>query len=109
MKQAFLTATTLRAFASGMLLVTALVVVPLRVSAATLVGTVMHVSTTNLEVQGRGGKTVRFVLVPEFNRIFSNDGKTTVQMTRLKPGTPVTVQYTDTLGILHPTKIVINR
>jgi hypothetical protein len=24
-------------------------------------------------------------------------------------GTPVTVDYTDTLGILHPNKIIINR
>jgi hypothetical protein len=109
MKPAFLTVTTLRAIAAGVLIMMSLVLVPLRVSAGTLVGTVMHVSTTDIQVKGRGGKTVDFIIVPEFNRIFSSDGKTTVQMTTLKPGTPVTVDYTDTLGILHPNKIVINK
>jgi hypothetical protein len=109
MKPAFVTVTTLRAVVVGVLVMMVLVLVPLRASAGTLLGTVMHVSTTDLEVKGQDGKTVRFVLVPQFNRIFSKDGKTTVQMTRLKPGTPVTVNYTDTLGILHPNKIVINR
>jgi hypothetical protein len=104
-----MTVTTLRAVVVGVLVMMVLVLVPLRASAGTLVGTVMHVSTTDLAVKGQNGKTVRFVLVPQFNRIFSKDGKTTVQMTRLKPGTPVTVDYTDTLGILHPNKIVINR
>jgi hypothetical protein len=104
-----MTVTTRRAVVVGVLVMMVLVLVPLRASAGTLVGTVMHVSTTDLAVKGQDGKTVRFVLVPQFNRIFSKDGKTTVQMTRLKPGTPVTVDYTDTLGILHPNKIVINR
>lgn len=109
MKLAFLNVTTHRAVVAGVLILVFVVLVPLRALAGTLVGTVMHVSTTGLEVKGQHGKTVRFVLVPEFNRIFSNDGKTTVQMTRLKPGTPVTVEYTDTLGALHPTKITINK
>jgi hypothetical protein len=109
MKLAFMTATNLRAIASGVLIATALVSVPLRASAGTLVGTVMHVSTTDIEVQGQHGKTLRFVIAPEFNKIFSSDGKTTVQMTRLKPGTPVTVQYHDTIGILHPDKITVNK
>jgi hypothetical protein len=84
-----MTVTTLRAVVVGVLVMMVLVLVPLRASAGTLVGTVMHVSTTDLAVKGQDGKTVRFVLVPQFNRIFSKDGKTTVQMTRLKPGTPV--------------------
>jgi hypothetical protein len=109
MKPAFMTVTTLRALVAGVLVMMVFVLVPLRVSAGTLVGTVMHVSTTDLEVKGQGGKTVRFVIVPEFNKVFSKDGKTTVQMTTLKPGTPVTVYYTDTLGILHPDKIVVNK
>jgi hypothetical protein len=109
MKPAFVTVTTLRALAAGGLIMMLCVLVPLPASAGTVVGTVMHVSTTDLEVKGQRGKTVRFALVPEFNRIFSKDGKTTVQMTRLKPGTPVTVEYTDTLGILHPNKILIDR
>lgn len=109
MKPVFMTVTALRATVAGVLITMLLVLVPLRASAGTLVGTVMHVSTTDLEVRGHGGKTVRFALVPEFNKIFSKDGKTTVQMTRLTPGTPVTVDYTDTLGILHPNKIVINK
>jgi hypothetical protein len=104
MRHAVMTVTALRALA-GVLVVVMFVMLPLPASAGTLTGTVMHVSTTNMEVKDRSGKVYRFVLVPEFNRIFSKDGKTTVQMTDLKPGTPVTVTYTDTLGILHPNKI----
>jgi hypothetical protein len=109
MKPAFMTVTSIRALVAGVLIMMSLVLVPLRASAGTVSGTVMHVSTTDLELKAQHGKTVRLLLVPEFDRVFSSDGKTTVQMARLKPGTPVTVQYTDTLGALRADKITITK
>src|ERR1700761_9491374 len=60
-----------------------------------VIGTVVHVSVDNIKVKAqRTGKELAFVLVPHFDRIFSKDGKTTQQMSALRPGTPVTVYYT---------------
>jgi hypothetical protein len=95
------------------LVVACLVLVPVAALAAatdTVIGTVTHVSTTDVAVkEAKTGKVVKFVLVPRFDRLFSKDGKTTVQMSALKPGTPVTVYYDRHLfGVPHADRILIN-
>jgi len=74
-------------------------------------GTVVHVSTTNMKVHNHeGNQTLSFLLLPHFKQVFSDDGKTTEQMAKLKPGTWVTVYYDqDLLGARHADKIVILR
>lgn len=74
-----------------------------------VIGTVEHVSTDNIKVKdAKTGKVMAYLLVPHFNRVFSKDGKTTKQMSALTPGTPVTVYYTQTLGVRHADRILIN-
>jgi hypothetical protein len=74
-----------------------------------VIGTVEHVSVDNVKVKDdKSGKVLGFVLVPHFKKLFSKDGKTTEQMSALQPGTPVTVYYTQTLGVRHATRILIN-
>jgi hypothetical protein len=75
-------------------------------------GTLVHVSTQNIKVKDdTTGKALSFLLVPHFDRVFSSDGKTTVQMSTLKPGTLVKVYYDQkALGIRHADRIlVLNR
>ncbi len=75
-----------------------------------VIGTVIHVSTTDIAVKdAQSGKDYKFLLIPRFKRLFSKDGKTTMQMSALKPGTPVTVFYDRHLvGIPHADRILIN-
>jgi hypothetical protein len=94
-------------------LIACFVLAPVAVRAAAtdrVIGTVVHVSTTDVEVKAAAtGKIHKFLLVPRFKRVFSKDGKTTLQMSALKPGTPVTVYYDrHLLGIAHADRILIN-
>jgi hypothetical protein len=75
-----------------------------------MIGTVEHVSTDNIKIkEQKSGQVIGFVLVPHFNQVFSRDGKTTQQMSALKPGTPVTVYYDQkALGARHADRILIN-
>lgn len=75
-----------------------------------IVGTVVHVSTDNIKVkESKNGQVLSFLLVPHFKSVFSSDGKTTAQMSALKPGTPVTVYYDQkALGARHADRILIN-
>ncbi|MBC5825000.1 MAG: hypothetical protein GIW99_10725 [Candidatus Eremiobacteraeota bacterium] len=73
------------------------------------IGRVDHVSTSNIKVTS-ARETLSFTLVPRFKAIFSDDGKTTYQMARLRPGTMVKVYYDQKLlGIRHADKIFILR
>jgi hypothetical protein len=75
-------------------------------------GTVVHVSTQNIKVKVvPSGQTLSFLLVPHFDRVFSSDGKTTVQMNTLHPGSLVKVYYDQkALGMRHADRIlVLNR
>jgi hypothetical protein len=75
-------------------------------------GTVTHVSTTNIKVKvASTGQELSFLLVPHFDRVFSSDGKTTVQMSTIHPGSLVKVYYDQkALGIRHADRIlVLNR
>ena len=72
-------------------------------------GEVVHVSVNNLKVYDpRGKQTLSFLMLPKFDQIFSADGKTTYQMSRLKAGQYVRVVYDQkALGIRHADKIYI--
>jgi hypothetical protein len=87
-----------------------LVLPPVAAEAATqtMIGVVTHVSTTDLTVRDRSGQTIRFRSLPSFRNVFSKDGRSTYQMSALRPGTPVTVFYTRVLGVPHASKILIN-
>jgi hypothetical protein len=70
-------------------------------------GNVVHVSSNNIKVASPK-QTLSFVLVPHFDRVFSSDGKTTVQMATLKPGRLVKVYYDQKgLGIRHADRIIV--
>jgi hypothetical protein len=97
----------------AVLLIACFVLAPVAARAAAtdrVIGTVVHVSTTDIEVKDTAsGKTQKFLLIPRFKRVFSKDGKTTLQMSALKPGTPVTVYYDRHLfGVPHADRILIN-
>ncbi len=72
-------------------------------------GEVVHVSTTNVKVRDpHTGQILSFELIPHFNQLFSDDGKTTYQMTYLRTGRYVAVIYDQkALGIRHADKIFI--
>lgn len=78
---------------------------------STFYGRVDHVSTNNIKVTDpRNGQSLSFVLLPKFKSVFSDDGKTTYQMSYLHPGTPVEVVYDQTaLGVRHADKIIVLR
>lgn len=73
-------------------------------------GNVVHVSSDNIKVAGPR-QTLSFMLVPHFDRVFSGDGKTTVQMATLRRGRLVKVYYDQKgLGMRHADRIlVLNR
>ncbi|MBV8081755.1 MAG: hypothetical protein JO293_03585 [Candidatus Eremiobacteraeota bacterium] len=73
-------------------------------------GHITHVSTQNLKVANKAGDELSFLLVPKFKNIWSEDGKTTYQMSYLKPGMKVQVTYDQkALGARHADKIVVLR
>jgi hypothetical protein len=100
-----------RALAAFALSVSA-VVIPMQAQAktGTFIGVVVHVSTNNIKAKDpKSGQVISFLLVPHFKQVFSSDGKTTAQMSALKPGTPVTIYYDQSaLGARHADKILIN-
>lgn len=77
----------------------------------TFYGTVVHVSSDNIKVHDpRNGQTMSFLLLPKFKNVWSDDGKTTYQMSFLHVGTPVEVIYDQTaLGARHADKIIVLR
>lgn len=72
-------------------------------------GIVSHVSTDNIKVYNPKDKSaLSFLLVPKFDRLFSSDGKTTLQMSRLHAGQYVKVYFDQkALGIRHADRILI--
>jgi len=75
-------------------------------------GTLVHISTTNIKVKDdKTGKERSFLLLPHFDQVFSEDGKTTYQMKSLHSGQLVKV-FCDqkALGARHADRIlVLNR
>lgn len=71
-------------------------------------GRVTHVSTQNMKVYSYSEKrAISFLLVPKFKNVFSEDGKTTYEMAKLRPGTFVKILYTQKLGLRHADSIFI--
>jgi hypothetical protein len=78
-----------------------------RVGTQVFEGNVVHVSSNNIKV-ANAGQALSFLLVPHFDRVFSDDGKTTVQMAMLRPGRHVKVYYDQkALGIRHADRILL--
>ena len=91
---------------SALALVSAIMIVsPAPAAAGTYVGTVTHVSSANIKVKDNAGTETSFLLAPSFDQVFSSDGKTTYQMSRLTPGTPVKITYHSALGVKYCDKI----
>ena len=72
-------------------------------------GYVQHVSSTNIKVYVLDQKqTLSFELLPKFDQVFSDDGKTTYQMKNLKSGMFVKVYYDQKfLGMRHADRIYV--
>jgi hypothetical protein len=72
-------------------------------------GITVHVSTQNIKVQDpRTKQVLSFVLVPKFDQVFSADGKTTYQMSKVRAGQYVGIIYDQkALGVRHADKIYI--
>lgn len=78
-------------------------------AAHTFYGITVHVSTTNIKVRNpKSNETLSFELLPKFDQVFSDDGKTTYQMRAIKPGRYVAVIYDQkALGMRHADKIYL--
>lgn len=76
---------------------------------STFYGITVHVSTQNIKVQDPKTKqTMSFALVPKFDQVFSADGKTTYQMSKVKAGQYVGIVYDRrALGMAHADKIYL--
>ncbi|MGA3035944.1 MAG: hypothetical protein ABSE64_00545 [Vulcanimicrobiaceae bacterium] len=77
---------------------------------STFYGRIVHVSSNNLKVQSKSGQILSFLILPKFKDVWSDDGKTTYQMSFLHNGTPVEVLYDQSLmGARHADKIIVLR
>lgn len=77
---------------------------------STFYGRIVHVSSNNLKVQSKSGQILSFLILPKFKNIWSDDGKTTYQMSFLHNGTPVEVLYDQSaLGARHADKVIVLR
>lgn len=76
-------------------IIAAVVLMPVMAQAAsTFYGITVHVSMNNIKVQNpRTRQTLSFLILPKFKQVFSSDGKTTYQMSRIKAGQYVGIIY----------------
>lgn len=76
---------------------------------STFYGITVHVSSQNIKVQDpRTKQTLSFMLVPKFDQVFSADGKTTYQMSKVRAGQYVGIIYDQkALGVRHADKIYL--
>jgi hypothetical protein len=79
------------------------------VGTAEFTGIVDHVSSDNIKITDvKHNKSLSFMILPKFDRVFSSDGKTTYQMRRIKPGQYVKVFYDQkALGARHADRILL--
>ncbi|MDP9017013.1 MAG: hypothetical protein M3N19_01665 [Candidatus Eremiobacteraeota bacterium] len=77
--------------------------------AAEFSGITRHVSTNNIKVYNPAThQTLAFTILPKFKNIFSEDGKTTYQMAKVRAGQYVKVIYDQHfLGMRHADRIYI--
>lgn len=80
-----------------------------KVGSATFSGIVNHVSSNNLKVTDPvAHSTLSFLIVPKFKQVFSDDGKTTYQMSAIKAGQYVKVYYDQRMfGQRHADRIIL--
>jgi hypothetical protein len=78
-------------------------------AASTFYGITVHVSANNIKVQNPKTKqTLSFLILPKFDQVFSSDGKTTYQMSKVKAGQYVGIIYDQSaLGARHADKIYL--
>lgn len=78
-------------------------------SAAVFYGITRHVSTSNIKVENpKTHQTLSFEILPKFKNVFSDDGKTTYQMSKIHAGQYVKVYYDQHfLGMRHADRIYI--
>jgi hypothetical protein len=76
---------------------------------STFYGITVHVSSNNIKVQDPKTKqTLSFLILPKFDQVFSADGKTTYQMSKIKAGQYVGIIYDQSaLGARHADKIYL--
>lgn len=76
---------------------------------STFYGITVHVSSQNIKVQDpRTKEVLSFMLVPKFDQVFSADGKTTYQMSKVRAGQYVGIIYDQkALGVRHADKIYL--
>ncbi|MDP9025793.1 MAG: hypothetical protein M3N13_10520 [Candidatus Eremiobacteraeota bacterium] len=72
-------------------------------------GITVHVSTNSIKVHDpKANKTLSFEILPKFDQVFSDDGKTTYQMNHVKAGQYVGIIYDQKfLGMRHADKIYL--
>ena len=97
------------AFVGATALVWALPQNALPMTNSTFYGITVHVSTNNIKVQNPKTKeTLSFLILPKFNQVFSANGKTTYQMSKIKAGQYVAIVYDQkALGARHADKIYL--
>lgn len=78
-------------------------------AASTFYGLTTHVSVNNIKVQNpKSRQTLSFLILPKFDRVFSDDGKTTYQMKNIHAGQYVRVIYDQkAFGIRHADSIIV--
>jgi hypothetical protein len=77
------------------------------VGSAWVEGTLVHISSANIKVK-TPSQELSFLLVPHFDQVFSDDGKTTYQMKSLHSGQLVKVYYDQKfLGQRHADRIIV--
>ena len=79
------------------------------VGSANFSGIVNHVSANNIKVTNpKTHETLSFMILPKFDQVFSDDGKTTYQMKAIHAGQYVKVYYDQkALGMRHADRILL--
>jgi hypothetical protein len=78
------------------------------VGSANVSGIVNHVSDNNIKITDGQGHQLSFLIVPKFDQVFSDDGKTTYQMHAIKAGQYVKIYYDQKfLGQRHADRILV--
>lgn len=78
-------------------------------AASTFYGITNHVSMNNIKVTNpKTHQSLSFIILPKFDQVFSDDGKTTYQMKNVHAGQYVRVIYDQkAFGMRHADRIII--
>lgn len=77
------------------------------VGSAWVEGTLVHISTNNIKIK-TPTQTLSFLIVPHFDQLFTDDGKTTYQMKNLHSGQLIKIYYDQKfLGQRHADRILV--